>query len=86
MPFSNTDRVRMGMMSVSYGAGSGAGAAVAVNVAANIPPGALIIPAGVSGAYSDVSAVTTAGFTLTITPRAGGSTLAAGSAGVFVIA
>ena len=85
-PFNQFDRVHMGKLSVAYGAGGSAGAAVTAAFTGNLPPNALVIPASLAGAYVDVSNVSVAGFTLTITPRSGGATLAAGSAGVFIIA
>lgn len=86
MPFANTDKVRMGMLNQAYPAGASAGAASTVNVAAMIPPNAIVLPGNVAGAYVDISNVTNTGFTMTVTPRNSANTLAAGSAGVFIVA
>jgi hypothetical protein len=78
------DRLHIGLLQVPYGAGTGNGVAVTATLAAGIPPGALVIPA--SSAFGSVVATQTAsGLSVTITPPTG-QTLAAGSAGVLVVA
>jgi hypothetical protein len=85
--FARADRIIMGLITVSYGAGGGAGAAVTAAVTLGDLPATYSVFTGASAdATAYVSAQTSTGFTLNVSPRLAANTLAAGSMKVLILA
>lgn len=85
--YARSDRIFMGLITVSYGAGGSAGAAVTAAVMVGDLPATYSVFMGASAdATAFVTSQTSTGFTLNVSPRLAANTLAAGSMKVLIVA